>query len=237
MRPIRTIIVDDERPARANLRTLLARETDIEIVGECDSGPVALHDVPALRPDLVFLDVEMPEVDGFDVLEMLGSQSLIVVFVIAYDRYAIKAFDAGAVDYLLKPFADECFERTLDRVRQRVTYGPTKKRHADVFFAVKHAGRVDFLRIDAIDWIEASDYNSRLHAGSQTHLMRRSLTDLERDLDPAAFCRIHRSIVVRITRVERLEGNVAGEYDAVLTGGVRLPVSRRYRKALRERLG
>jgi two-component system LytT family response regulator len=202
-------------------------DPDISIVAECGSGDDALQAIRKERPDLVFLDIEMPEIDGFDVLEMLGQQPLLVVFVTAYDRYAIKAFDAGALDYLLKPFEDKRFERMMERVKLRVERDDPAQ-FADSL-AVKHAGSIVFVRLDEVELIEAADYYSRLHVGPVTHLLRRSLTELESGLNPAMFC--------RVDRISGLEINASGEHDVVTTNGARLPISRRYRRALRDQLG
>src|SRR5580698_380121 len=197
---IRVLIVDDEPLARSNLTVLLRLDPEIAIVGECGSGMEALTEIRNLKPDLVFLDVEMPECDGFDVVEMLGSDlPPAIVFVTAYDQYALRAFDAGALDYLLKPFDDIRFHRALDRARQRVLESRATPRRQDTL-AIKNAGQVLFLKLAEVDWIEAADYYSCLHVGARSHLLRRSMNDLEGDLDPAIFCRIHRSTIVQIDR-------------------------------------
>jgi len=233
---LRTLLVDDEPLARSNLRSLLASQADIEILGECGSGSEALVLIRAFRPHLVFLDVEMPEYDGFDVLEMLGSDTPpAIVFVTAYDQYALRAFDAGALDYLLKPFDDARFHRTLDRARQRVLEARTVPQKSDTL-TLKSAGQLLFIKLAEVDWIEAADYYSCLHVGARLHLLRRSMNELESDLDPTLFCRIHRSSIVQIDRVRGLKLNEAGEYDVLLTDGSALRSSRRYRKHLQERL-
>jgi len=228
---IRVVVVDDEPLSRSNLTTLLRRDAEIEIVAECGSGREALAEIRKTRPDLAFLDVEMPECDGFDVLEMLGPDlPAVVVFVTAYDKYAVRAFEAGALDYLLKPFDDARFDRALARAKEKLrSKSPQPKRE---HLAVKSSGGIAFLRISEIDWIEAADYYSRLHLGLATHLLRRSMSELERELDPAVFCRIHRSAIVRLDRVRGLELNESGEYDVLLEGSTRLRLSRRYRKQL-----
>ncbi len=234
---IRTMVVDDEPLARSNLTVLLELHPEIEIVGECGSGTEALSEIRNLKPDLVFLDVEMPECDGFDVLEMLGADlPLAVVFVTAYDKYALRAFEAGALDYLLKPFDDARFERALDRAKERIAQGRSAPRTKDSL-AVKSAGQISFLKISEIDWIEAADYYSCLHVGARSHLLRRSMSELDEELDQSVFCRIHRSTIVRLDRVRGLELNENGEYDVLLNNGTRLRLSRRYRKQLQSRLG
>jgi two-component system LytT family response regulator len=233
---VRTLVVDDEPLARSNLIVLLGLHPEIEIVRECGSGAEALSAIRELKPDLVFLDVEMPECDGFDVLEMLGRDlPLAVVFVTAYDKYALRAFDAGALDYLLKPFDDSRFERAIDRAMEKIARGRSSPRTSE-FIAVKSAGQVSFLKISEIDWIEASDYYSCLHLGAKSHLLRRSMLELDQELDQTAFCRIHRSTIVQLDRVRGLKLNENGEYDVLLNNGTRLRLSRRYRKELQSRL-
>ena len=232
MSAIRTLVVDDEPLARTNLLVLLRRDADIEVVGECGSGAAAIEDVRRLAPDLVFLDVQMPGCDGFEVVESLGGDvPKAIVFVTAYDRYALKAFEVEALDYLLKPFDDARFLRTLTRAKEHVRRHQGPSRGVERLI-VRSAGRVAFLRTAEIDWIEAADYYACLHVAGKTHLLRRKMADLERDLDPAAFCRIHRSAIVNLARVRGLELNAAGEYEVVLKDGTQLRLSRRYREQL-----
>jgi two-component system LytT family response regulator len=233
---IRAVIVDDEPLARTNLTILLLRHPEIEIVAECGSGREALSAIRASNPDLIFLDVQMPECDGFDVLEMLGSNAPSVIFVTAYDSYALRAFEVGALDYLLKPFDSDRFERTLKRARERVALAKNTPQ-AKQSFVIKSAGQVSFIAASEIDWVEAADYYVSLHVGAKTHLMRRSMAELEQELDRDAFCRIHRSAIVKLEKVRRLELNESGEYDVLLSNGTRLRLSRRYRKQLQSRLG
>ena len=234
---IRTLIADDEKLARSNLTILLRQDPDIEIVSECGSGAEALSQIRRKNPDLVFLDVQMPECDGFDVLELLGrDQPPALVFVTAYDQYALRAFEAGALDYLLKPFSNARFGKALERAKQRVRLGKDRSRKVDRL-VVKNAGEVLFLKISEIDWIEAADYYACLHVGTKTHLIRRSMSDLEQDLDRTAFCRIHRSTIVNLERVRGLKLCEDGEYGVVLENGTKLRLSRRYRRQLQSRLG
>jgi two-component system LytT family response regulator len=234
---IRTIVVDDEPLARSNITTLLRGDPGIEVVCECGSGLEALTDIRRVKPDLVFLDVQMPECDGFDVLELLGADlPRAVVFVTAYDEYAVKAFEAGALDYLLKPFDNARFERTVDRIKKRLAQDDERPAGVERL-AIKSAGRVSFIRIADIDWIEAADYYASLHVGPRTHLLRRSLSELEQDLDPARFCRVHRSSIVNLARVKSLTLNEDGEHDVILDDGSKVRLSRRYRKQLHARLG
>ncbi len=240
---IRAIVVDDEPLARSSLTVLLRRDPEIEIVGECGSGAEALEKIRTAKPDLVFLDVQMPECDGFDVLELLGGDlPPAVVFVTAHDQYALRAFEAGALDYLLKPFDNARFDRALGRAKERIlsrkNFSGTKEPAARVErLAVKSAGQVSFIKTGEIDWVEAADYYSCLHTGPRTHLLRRSLADLDQELDQGLFCRIHRSTIVNLDRVRALELSKDGEHEVLLDNGTRLRMSRRYRKELQTRLG
>jgi len=231
-----TLLVDDEPLARSNLRALLSCQPDIHLIGECSSGTEALTRIRETHPAIVFLDIQMPECDGFDVLEMLGADTPpAIVFVTAYDQYALRAFDAGVLDYLLKPFDDARFHLALDRARQRVLQSSSTPRKSNTI-TLKSAGQVLFLKLSEIDWIEAADYYSCLHVGTRSHLLRRSMQELEDELDPALFCRIHRSTIVQLDRVRGLKLNESGEHDVLLTDGTTLHSSRRYRKQLQDRL-
>ena len=232
----RVLVVDDERLARSNLCVLLRRDPEIEIVGECSSGQEGLEHIRNRSPDIVFLDVQMPELDGFDVLEMLGNDlPRAVVFVTAFDQYALRAFEAGALDYLLKPFDNARFALALARAKERIVDkdGPAKAER----LAIKSAGQILFLKTAEIDWIEAADYYACLHVGTKSHLLRRSMSDLERDLATEEFCRIHRSAIVNLHRVRSLRLGEDGEYEVVLENGHSLRMSRSYRKQLQARLG
>jgi two-component system LytT family response regulator len=234
---IRAVVVDDEPLARSNLKVLLGRDPEVEIVGECKSGMEALGEIRRKKPELVFLDVQMPECDGFDVLEQLGSETPpALVFVTAYDQYALRAFEAGALDYLLKPFDNARFERALNRAKKRIEQGKETPRKIERL-AIKNAGQVLFQKISEIDWIEAADYYVCLHVGTKTHLLRRSMSDVDRELEQATFCRIHRSAIVNLERVRQLDISEDGGTDVVLNSGTRLRLSRRYRKELQARLG
>ena len=236
--PIRALVVDDESLARSNLTVLLRRDPEIGAVAECASGWEAIEAIRKLKPDLVFLDVQMPECGGFDVLELLGRNlPAAVIFVTAYDEYALRAFEAGALDYLLKPFDDARFVRALNRAKDKIAHytplqaPPTKR------LVVKSRGQVLFLNVADIDWVEAAGYYACLHVGSDTHVMRRTLLELERDLGDEAFIRIHRSIIVNLDRIQGLELQTGGEYEVVLRTQARLRLSRRFRKGLQDRLG
>ena len=233
---IRALVVDDEALARRNLTLLLGGDPDIGSVTECGSGLEAIEAIRRSKPDLVFLDVQMPECDGFDVLELLGADlPEAVIFVTAYDAYALRAFEAGALDYLLKPFDDARFHLALDRAKQRIAGGKDNYRKLDRI-VIKNPGQISFLRISEIDWIEAADYYACLHVGNRTHMLRRSIAELEQDLDPALFCRIHRSSIVNLNRVRGLELNEDGSHELLLNDGTRLRLSRSYRKQLEERM-
>jgi two-component system, LytTR family, response regulator len=235
-RKIHALVVDDEPLARSNLVVLLRRDPAIASIRECGSGMKALEEIRKIKPDLVFLDVEMPECDGFDVLEMLGKDiPPALIFITAYDQYAVRAFDAGALDYLLKPFDNLRFDRALSRAKEKI-FQSTKSPRATEYLAVKSTGEILFLKISDVDWIEAADYYSCLHIGTKTYLLRRSMSELDQELDQAVFCRIHRSTIVKLDRIRSLRLNESGEYDVMLDNETRLRLSRRYRKQLQSRL-
>lgn len=234
---IRALVVDDEPLARRNLVVLLGRDPDIGPIAECGSGVEAIEAIRGWKPDLVFLDVQMPECDGFDVLELLGADApQTIIFVTAHDTYALRAFEAGALDYLLKPFDDARFVRALARAKHKIAHDAPAPRAA-ARLVVKSPGQLLFVDVSTIDWIEAASYYASLHVGRDTHMIRRTLSDLERDLGEGSFMRIHRSTIVNLDRVRGLELQSAGEYEVVLESGVRLRLSRRYRKRLQDRLG
>jgi two-component system LytT family response regulator len=236
MMEIRTLIVDDEPLARRTIAELLRNDPDISVVGECGSGTEAIQAVRARRPALLFLDVQMPGCDGFDVIEQLGGDApSAVVFVTAYDQYALKAFEVEALDYLLKPYSDSRFFRVLARAKAVLEQNSREAQTLDRLM-VKSAGRVTFLNAAEIDWIEAADYYACLHVGERSHLLRRSMGDLERELDREIFCRIHRSAIVNINRVRELRLNANGDYEVVLESGAALRLSRNYREQLQKRL-
>jgi two-component system LytT family response regulator len=235
--PIHALVVDDESLARCNLTVLLRRDPAITSVAECGSGLEAIEEIRRSKPDLLFLDVQMPECGGFDVLELLGSDvPSAIVFVTAYDEYALRAFEAGALDYLLKPFDDARFRRALNRAKERLTHHRASRPQPAERLVVKSRGQVLFLNVADIDWIEAAGYYACVHAGALTHVIRRPLLELERDLGPERFLRIHRSIIVNVERISALELQQAGEYEVVLKSKVRLQLSRRFRKRLQERM-
>ena len=231
---LRAVVVDDEPIARRTVTTLIGRDPDMEVVAECASGVEAVAAIDRAHPDVVFLDIRMPECDGFEVLEQLGPRLCAeVVFVTAYDAYAIQAFEAGALDYVLKPFDDERFETTVRRIKARLATGrPSSERR----LFIKGTGQISLVPLTDVEWIEAADYYACVHAAGRTHLIRRSLAQLEQELDPSSFCRIHRSTIVNVRRVRHVELTDGGEHEVVLDPGTRLRVSRRYREQLRERL-
>src|SRR5499427_8422418 len=232
---LRALVVDDEPLARSNLCVLLRSDPQIE-VSECASGGEAILQIRANRPDLLFIDVQMPEIDGFDVVEMLGADlPPAIVFVTAYDQYALRAFEAGALDYLLKPFDNVRFEVALGRAKRRISLNGAPRKIERL--AIKNAGEMLFLKISEIDWIEAADYYVCLHVAAKSHLLRRSMNEVEQELCAGAFCRIHRSAIVNLERVRRLDVNQEGGTDVVLGNGTRLRLSRRYKKQLQGRLG
>jgi two-component system LytT family response regulator len=249
---IRALIADDEPLARDRIRRLLADESDIEVVGESGDADSTVNEILRLKPDLLFLDVQMPGCDGFAVLKAVARHHLpCTVFVTAHDRYAVRAFEVNALDYLLKPFDRERFQEALRRVRQMLERGLDQEigRHLRAFLddrqkhpyvdriVVKHAGRISFVRTDEIDWLEAAGNYIRLHVGSHEHLVRETMANFESKLDPARFVRIHRSTIVNIDRVRELETTFHGEYVVVLVTGTKLTLSRGYRARVEERLG
>jgi two-component system LytT family response regulator len=276
---IRTVIVDDEPLAREGLRVRLSREDDVEIVGEADDGPSAVETILTLRPDLVFLDVQIPGFDGFDVVARTAATYLpTIVFVTAYDRYALRAFEVHALDYLLKPIAHRRFQEALRRARHeldrrgresaaefdaerggaeaeslsavadrlrrmlddreatgaaqgRPLPGPESPRYA-MRFTVRDGERYVLVRVADVDWAEASANYVRLHVGPKTFQMRTTMSELERQLDPAQFTRIHRSAIVNLDRIREIRPEWHGEYEVALVTGATLRLSRGYRDRL-----
>ncbi len=240
---LRTLIVDDEPLARERVRMMLTAHPDTAIVGECGDGQQAVSAIREHRPDLVFLDVQMPGVDGFGVLRALEGEALpYVVFVTAYDKYALRAFEVHALDYVLKPFNAERFGQALDRARSALARddagGMQRDRLRNLVswvaaeqrdrqrLLVKSSGRVFFVKVDEIDWIEAEGNYVRLHMGQQSHLLRETMKGMESALDPAVFFRIHRSTIVNADRIRELQPLFHGEYAVILRDGTRLVASR-----------
>jgi len=244
--------VDDERLARDKLRRFLAEAEGFRVVGEAANGAGAVALISRERPDVVFLDVQMPGMDGFAVLEELPDESLpAVVFVTAHDEYAIRAFEVEAIDYLLKPFDRARLRQTLLRVRRqlrrdsgeiaekirRLLAAGAGERRPLRRIAIRSGGRIQSLPVESVFWFEAADNYLKIHAGKSVHLIRERLSELERRLDPEAFIRIHRGAIVRIESILAVESLFHGDYEAVLRSGERLPVGRRYRERLLETIG
>ncbi len=250
---IRTLIVDDESLARERIRDMLASDPAIEIVSECANGDEAIEAIQQFSPDLVFLDVEMPGADGFAVLDGLPPDRIpTIIFVTAYDQYAVRAFEVYALDYLLKPFDRERFEKALARAKAQITSErsdalserilraiediKTKPVHLERL-VIKMNGHVFFMKAEEIDWLEAEGNYVRLHSGKESYLLRDTISALEAQLDPKRFIRVHRSAIVNVDRISELQPWFHGEYRIVLREGVQLTLSRTYREKLHELLG
>lgn len=253
MGKIRTVIVDDEPLARRGIRAQLNEENDIEIVSECRNGLEAVAAIEEHAPDLVFLDVQMPELDGFGVLEAIGVDRMpVVIFVTAYDQYALRAFDVHALDYLLKPVDAERFAGALQRARKQIEQHSNEdlnlrlqnflddvqaKQKFTERLVIKSGGRIFFLNVEEIDWIEAADNYVRLHAGRNAHLLRETMNHVEKRLNPDHFIRIHRSRIINIRQIKELQPLFRGEYDIMLQDGTRLESGRGYRDKLQKLFG
>lgn len=247
-RKIRALIVDDEPLARDKLRMLLQRDKDVEITGECTDGVAAITAIQKDRPDLVFLDVQMPGADGFEVLQAVGVDQVgALIFVTAYDQHALRAFEFHALDYLMKPFGASRFQEALARAKAQIA-----NQGGDVFhqqlasllghitsepshlkrLVVKTGGRVVFLRVEEIDWIEAAGNYVTLHVGSASYLIRQTMTALESNLNAQQFIRIHRSTMVNIERVKEMQPLFHGDFTLILNSGTRLTLSRSYKNRI-----
>ncbi|MEM1041749.1 MAG: LytTR family DNA-binding domain-containing protein [Bacteroidota bacterium] len=261
-RPLRVLIVDDEPPARKRLARLLKGQDGFETAGECANGREALDAIGAEQPDLVLLDVQMPELSGLEVLEALDPETMpVVVFVTAYDQHALRAFELHAVDYLLKPFDDERFEVAIGRAKARIERGhlaglsrrlltllrsveggpgepdelvePSAPAQAPTDrLAIRSGDRLLIVKVEQIDWIEGAGVYAKLHVGPKTHLIRETLTNLAEQLDPERFVRIHRSTIVNRDRVRELRSYFHGEYIVILEDATQLKLSRTYRDSL-----
>lgn len=264
MEKIRALIVDDEVNARKGIRTLLSRDSELEVVGECGDGHAAVESIERLAPDLVLLDVQMPHRNGFEVLEAINlERPPILIFITAWESYALKAFEVSALDYLLKPFSDERFYQALERAKgqhrerrtaefsQRllalVEHYRSASRVEDLArapedreplrrFFIKAGGEINFVPAEEADWLEAVGYYTKIHVGQKSYLLRGNLGRIEAQLDPREFARIHRSTVVNLSRVRRLKDWFNGECLVVLKDGTELKVSRRYRQRLEQLL-
>jgi len=259
MEKIRTIIVDDEPLARDSMRVLLERDSEIELVAECANGHGALQAIQELAPDLLFLDVQMPEMDGFEMLARVETERLpVVIFVTAYDQHALRAFEVHALDYLLKSYSDDRFEAALRRAKEQIRQkkvnevsqrlvallddrkqGKAQPERGAYLtrLVVKSGGRVFFLKTAEIDWIEAADYYVYLHVGGKSHLLRETMNTLEKQLDPRKFQRVHRSTIVNLDRIKELQPHAHGDYTVILYDGTPLKLSRSYRPKLEAALG
>jgi two-component system LytT family response regulator len=247
------LLVDDEPVARRRLGRLLREDRDIEIAGECGDGASAVAAVRTLEPDLVLLDVQMPEMDGFDVLQALGAERLpAIIFVTAFDRYALRAFEVHALDYLLKPVDCERLARAIARARARLAEsrggaldprvlalleGFAAERRFLTRMPVRTGGRLLVVPMSDVDYITAADNYVTLHAGGQEHLVRDTMGRLERELDPARFVRIHRSTIVQVDRIRELLPDFHGDFTMILVDGSRVQLSRTYRARVEQVLG
>ncbi len=250
---IRTLIIDDEPLARRRVRKLLSADPDFEIITECANGRQAITEILEQKPQLIFLDVQMPEITGFDVIEAIGERDLpMVVFVTAFDKYAVRAFEVHAVDYLLKPFDRARFDKTIRQIKRRLTSEDSSELSTRTLalleafrdktnylerFIIKAGGRVFFIKTDEIDWFEAEGKYVRLHTGKESHLLREAIGNIEARLDAKKFLRIHRSHIVNIERIKELEPWFHNEYRVILRDGTKLMMSRSCRKRLGELLG
>jgi len=250
---IRTLIADDESLARERVRDMLASDPQIEIIAECLNGQEAIEAIQQYSPDLVFLDVEMPGIDGFAVLEALPPNQIpTIIFVTAYDQYAVRAFEVYALDYLLKPFDQERFDKAMCRAKEHIAGRRSEVLGQRILNAIeeiktrpvhlerlviKMNGHVFFIKAEEIDWLEAEGNYVRLHAGKESYLLRDTITALESQLDPRKFIRVHRSAIVNVDRITELQPWFHGEYRIILREGVELTLSRTYREKLHELLG
>jgi two-component system LytT family response regulator len=244
---IRTLIVDDEPLARAMLRSFLADDAGIEVIGECGDGYTAIEMIESAAPDLVFLDIQMPDLDGFGVLRALAPAAIPnIAFVTAYDQFALQAFDVHAIDYLLKPFDRERFQRTLERAKQQISLQKRKDVNEELLrmlneqsarsqplkrILVKSGDKSFFVRPEEISWIEAQGNYVALHVGAQSFLLRQTVNTLEKQLDPARFQRIERSTIVNLDAIREMHPAGRGEYEIVLKEGVTLKLSHTYRES------
>jgi two-component system LytT family response regulator len=245
MSKIRTLIIDDEAAARSRIRYFLGDFPEAEIVGECDDGLQAIASIREQVPDLLFLDVQMPRLDGFGVIEEVGTGKVpAVIFVTAYEQFAFRAFETHALDYLLKPFNRKRFHQAVERAQAQINLAQTcelERRLRSLLsdlkgaptyttrLEVKSVGRTIFVPVEDVDWIEAESNYSWIHVGQERHLIRESLSSLDGRLNPHAFARIHRSTIVRIDRVREMSPMINGDQVVILRDGTKLDMSRTYR--------
>ena len=251
MSVLRVLIVDDEPPAREGLRAMLEAEPDVEVVGDCGNGRDAAERIRALAPDVVFLDIQMPEKDGFGVVEDLPPPRPAIVFVTAFDEHALRAFEVHALDYLLKPFGERRLREALVRVREHRRRGTAAVLSRELLrvleersappasdrIAVRGEDRIHLLAQDDVDWAQAADERVEIHVRGRRQVLRESFADLVARLDPARFARIHRSVVVNLERIRELQPFFRGDYVVLLEDGTRLRLSRTYREELGRRIG
>jgi len=248
---LRVLIIDDEPRARSFIRKLLLADPSVEIAGECANGYEAIRAIKAIKPDLILLDVQMPELDGFAVLKQLRPEEMpAVIFVTAYDQYALRAFEEHALDYLLKPFDQERFSRTLQHAKLRIveqknvqatiTHLLANERCRSTYFkriTVKRNGRMLLLRAQDIEWIEAEDNYVLLHSGKDAYILRQTLSNIEGRLDPDNFIRVHRGAIVNIEALKEVQPGFSGAYGLELKSGTKLRLSRSYREKFFEKFG
>ena len=255
MRRFKVLIVDDERLSRQRIRRLLASEPECEIAGECENGSEAVRTLALERPDILFLDVQMPELDGFEVVHAIVDEPKqskpLIIFTSAFDEYALRAFEVHAFDYLLKPFDRRRFRESLQRAKTQLTRDRPEspddrlvallehlanERRMPDRVAVRNSGRVVFVKVDEIDWIEASDNYVCLHCGKETHVLRETMSQLESRLDPVRFLRVHRSAIVNLDRIKELQPWFRGDYRVILRDGTELTLTKSHREKLESRL-
>ena len=258
---IKTLIVDDEVLARRTIRDLLANDPEIEIIGECSNGAEAVKFIREQRPDLLFLDIQMPQMTGFEALAQVEVEHIpAIIFVTAFDQYALKAFEVQALDYLLKPFTDQRFEEALKKAKSQIEMAEVNRLSQSLVallgkqrvealhevqevqqaasknfisrFMIRSSGKAAFVKAEDVDWIAADDYYIKLHVAGKAHLLRISMNELEEKLDPKKFLRIHRSTIINFDRVQELQQTPNGEYAVVLKDGTQLKLSRSRRERL-----
>ncbi len=250
---ISVIIVDDEPYARKKIRTLLKEEDEFEVIGECKNGQEAIASIQTLQPDVVFLDIQMPEINGLEVLEALEMRQLpIIVFVTAFDQFAVNAFEKHALDYLLKPFDYERMQKTLSRVRNQIQLEQgdavherlnslmahlENRNHFPDKFMIKSTNEIYFVPQEDIDWIEAAGNYVTLHVGKKGHLMRTTMANIQKKLNPEKFIRVHRSQIVNVDRIKKLEPDHHGDYFIILNDNSELTLTRTYRENLFKHFG
>lgn len=246
--PFKTLIVDDEPLAREGLRLLLSGDSDIAEIAEAKDGRQAVKAIRETQPDLVFLDVQMPEMDGFSVVREIGAQMPAVIFVTAHDEYAIQAFEINAIDYLLKPVTSKRFREALRRAKLRLEHQPTHETNHQILslletiasptryitrLAVRSAGKTVFVDVEDVDWVKAAENYVELHTGSKVHLLHVTLNALEKSLDSELFLRIHRSLIVNVKRIKELQPAFHGEYVITLQNGTQLQSGRVYHERVK----